>query len=49
MTEFSVEPVAGADKSGSIVLADIGGTNVRFAVLTGAALGRDRTPSGRRL
>jgi glucokinase len=40
MTEFSVGPVAGADKSGSIVLADIGGTNARFAVLTGAALGR---------
>lgn len=40
MTQFSVGPVAGADKSGSIVLADVGGTNARFAVLTGAALGR---------
>jgi glucokinase len=40
MTEFSVGPVAEADKSGSIVLADVGGTNARFAVLTGAALGR---------
>jgi len=40
MTQFSVGPVAGADKSGGIVLADVGGTNARFTVLTGAALGR---------
>ena len=35
---MTVKPRAGADKSASIVLADVGGTNVRFAVLTGAAL-----------
>ncbi len=40
MTQVSGGPVAGADKSGSIVLADVGGTNARFAVLTDAALGR---------
>jgi len=40
MTQFSAGPVAGADKSGGIVLADVGGTNARFTVLTGAALGR---------
>ena len=36
--QMTVKPRAGADKSASIVLADVGGTNVRFAVLTGAAL-----------
>lgn len=35
---MTVKPMVGADKSASIVLADVGGTNVRFAVLTGAAL-----------
>ena len=40
MTRNSGAPVAASERSAAVVLADVGGTNVRFAMLADAVLGR---------